>query len=118
MDKSSLSRRQAIQRVAALTALASAAEPMLQAQEGAGPPHQQGRFRSAQDVLPSGVEGVAQPVHLLSLVAMGTPIFDNLGLELIGREAEKRRRWEFLVTASAAPVPGGTGSALNPIATF
>jgi kynurenine formamidase len=72
----------------------------------------------AQDVLPSGVEGVSQPVHLLSLVAMGTPIFDNLDLELIGREAEKRRHWEFLVTASTAAVPGGTGSVLNPIATF
>ncbi len=72
----------------------------------------------AQDVLPSGVEGVNQPVHLLSLVAMGTPIFDNLDLELIGREAGKRRRWEFLVTASPAAVPGATGSVLNPIATF
>jgi hypothetical protein len=72
----------------------------------------------AQDVLPSGVEGVAQPVHLLSLVAMGTPIFDNLDLELISREADKRKRWEFLVTASPAAKPGGTGSVLNPIATF
>jgi len=52
------------------------------------------------------------------LVAMGAPIFDNLDLELIGRKAEKRRRWEFLVTASTAAVPGGTGSVLNPIATF
>lgn len=72
----------------------------------------------AQDVLPSGVEGVAQPVHLLSLVAMGMPIFDNCDLELIGREADRRKRWEFLVTASPAAVPGGTGSVLNPIATF
>ena len=72
----------------------------------------------AQDVLPSGVEGVQQPVHLLSLVAMGTPIFDNLDLELIGRECDKRKRWEFLVTASTAVTPGGTGSVLNPIATF
>ena len=72
----------------------------------------------AQDVLPSGVEGVQQPVHLLSLVAMGTPIFDNLDLELIGREADRRKRWEFLVTASTAATPGGTGSVLNPIATF
>jgi hypothetical protein len=72
----------------------------------------------AQDVLPSGVEGVNQPVHLLSLVAMGTPIFDNLDLELISREADKRKHWEFLVTASTAAVPGGTGSVLNPIATF
>ncbi len=72
----------------------------------------------AQDVVPSGVAGISQPIHVLSLVAMGTPIFDNCDLELIGREAERRRRWEFLVTASPAAVPGGTGSVLNPIATF
>ena len=72
----------------------------------------------AQDVLPSGVAGINQPIHLLSIVAMGMPIFDNCDLELIGREAEKRKRWEFLVTASPAAVPGATGSVLNPIATF
>ena len=71
----------------------------------------------AQDVLPSGVDGV-QPVHTLCLVAMGVPIFDNLDLELVGREAERRKRWEFLVSASPAAVPGATGSVLNPIATF
>jgi kynurenine formamidase len=72
----------------------------------------------AQDVLPSRVEGVSQPIHALCIVAMGMPIFDNCELELVGREAEKRRRWEFLVTASPAAVPGATGSVLNPIATF
>ena len=72
----------------------------------------------AQDVLPSRVEGIAQPIHALSIVAMGMPIFDNCDLELVSREAEKRKRWEFLVTASPAAVPGATGSVLNPIATF
>jgi kynurenine formamidase len=72
----------------------------------------------AQDVLPSGVAGISQPVHALALVAMGMPIFDNCDLELIGKEAERRHRWEFLVTASPAAVPGATGSVLNPIATF
>ena len=72
----------------------------------------------AQDVLPSGVTGIPQPIHTLCIVAMGMPIFDNLDLELIGREAEKRKRWDFLVTASPAAVPRATGSVLNPIATF
>ena len=72
----------------------------------------------AQDVIPSTVTGVPQPIHALCIVAMGMPIFDNLDLELVGREAEKRKRWDFLVTASPAAVPGGTGSVLNPIATF
>jgi kynurenine formamidase len=72
----------------------------------------------AQDVLPSGVAGISQPIHALVLVAMGMPIFDNCDLELIGKEAERRHRWEFLATASPAAVPGATGSVLNPIATF
>jgi kynurenine formamidase len=73
---------------------------------------------AASDVMPSGVEGVAQPIHTLVLVAMGMPIFDNCDLELISREASKRKRWEFLLTAAPIAVPGATGSALNPIATF
>ena len=72
----------------------------------------------AQDVQPSRVEGVSQPIHALCIVAMGMPIFDNLELELVGAEAAKRKRWDFLVTASPAAVPGATGSVLNPIATF
>jgi kynurenine formamidase len=72
----------------------------------------------AMDVLPSGVEGVVQPIHLVVLVAMGTPIFDNCDLELLGREANRRQRWEFLLTASPIAIPGATGSPLNPIATF
>ena len=39
-------------------------------------------------------------------------------LEALGNEAEKQGRWEFLLTAAPLPVPGGTGSPLNPIATF
>ena len=77
-----------------------------------------GNADDAQDVLPSQVAGVSQPIHALCIVAMGMPIFDNLDLELIGREAEKRKRWDFLVTAAPAAVPGATGSVLNPIATF
>lgn len=71
----------------------------------------------AQDVLPSSVEGI-QPVHTLCLVGMGVPIFDNLDLELVGEEAARRKRWEFLVTAAPAAVPRATGAVFNPIATF
>ena len=71
----------------------------------------------AQDVLPSSVQGL-QPVHTLCLVGMGVPIFDNLDLELVGREAARRKRWEFLVTAAPAAVPGATGAVFNPLATF
>jgi hypothetical protein len=49
---------------------------------------------------------------------MGMPIFDNCDLEQLSKETAKRRRWDFLMTASPAAVPGATGSVLNPIATF
>ena len=72
----------------------------------------------AQDVHPSGVEGITEPIHALVLASMGMPIFDNLDLEAVSKEAAKRNRWEFLVTAAPVPVQGETGSVLNPIATF
>jgi kynurenine formamidase len=72
----------------------------------------------ASDVMPSGVEGVRQPIHQLVLIAMGMPIFDNCDLEALSETAAKEHRWEFLITAAPQPVEGGTGSPLNPIATF
>ena len=38
---------------------------------------------SATDVQPSGVDGVALPMHTLLIAALGTNIFDNLDLELL-----------------------------------
>jgi kynurenine formamidase len=73
---------------------------------------------AASDVMPSGVEGVVQPIHQLVLIALGIPIFDNMDLETVSKEAGKRKRWEFLLTASPLAIPGGTGSPLNPIAMF
>ncbi len=70
------------------------------------------------DVMPSMVAGVSQPIHQLLLIAMGTPIFDNCDLEALSKAAAQRNRYVFLLTASPLSVPGGTGSPLNPIATF
>ena len=70
------------------------------------------------DVLPSGVDGVAQPIHRLTLVAMGMPLFDNLDLEAVAAEAERQNRWEFLLVAAPLAVDAGTGSPLNPLAIF
>jgi len=72
----------------------------------------------AQDVLPSGVPGVGLPVHQIVLVAMGLYIFDNCDLEELSKETAKRKKWDFMVTASPMAIVGGTGSPLNPIATF
>ena len=73
---------------------------------------------AASDVLPSGVEGYSHPVHLLVLYSLGVHIFDNFDLERVAAECAKRGRWEFLLTTAPLAVPGGTGSPLNPIATF
>jgi kynurenine formamidase len=70
------------------------------------------------ELMPSPVPGVAFPIHQLLLIAMGTPLFDNCDLEPLSQAAAARHRWEFLLTAAPLSVPKGTGSPLNPIATF
>ncbi len=72
----------------------------------------------SHDVLPSGVDGVAWPVHEILLVAVGMPLFDNCDFESLAKAAVARNRWTFLFTAAPLAVTGGTGSPLNPIATF
>ncbi|MFN0172960.1 MAG: cyclase family protein [Bryobacteraceae bacterium] len=72
----------------------------------------------ATDVMPSQVEGIVLPVHLVLIVGMGVPILDNLDLEAAAVEAASRNRWEFLLTVSPLPVEGGTGSPVNPTAVF
>lgn len=73
---------------------------------------------AASDVIPSGISGVSHPIHVLTLHAMGVHIFDNCDLEEIARVAGEFEQWEFLLTASPLAVDGGTGSPLNPIATY
>jgi kynurenine formamidase len=73
---------------------------------------------AASDVLPSGVEGETHPVHVLVLVALGMPILDNLDLDSVADEAARLGRWEFMVSVAPLVIPGGTGSPVNPIATF
>src|SRR4029079_8628128 len=64
---------------------------------------------AASDVLPSGVEGVAMPIHQLCLIAMGTWILDNCDLEAVSAAAKERNRWAFLLVVSPLAVQGGTG---------
>ncbi len=73
---------------------------------------------AALDVIPSGIEGVTHPVHVFTLHAMGVHIFDNCDLEALAKVCDDKGRWEFLLTAAPIVVKGGTGSPLNPIATF
>jgi kynurenine formamidase len=73
---------------------------------------------NTNDVIPSQVEGVTMPIHQLTLVALGMPLFDNLDLEAVAAEAAKRGRWEFLLTAAPLTASNATGSPLNPLAIF
>ena len=71
-----------------------------------------------QDVRPSRVEGVNQPIHQLFLVAVGTPLFDNCDLERASEQAAKLGRSTFCMTVAPLRVPGATGSPFNPLAIF
>jgi kynurenine formamidase len=73
---------------------------------------------AASDAMPSRIPAVHQPIHQLVLIALGTPLFDNCDLEALSKAAIERRRYAFLLTAAPLAMPGGTGSPLNPVATF
>ena len=73
---------------------------------------------AALDVVPSLVEGVNLPVHLLTIVAMGIDLFDNQDLEALAETAASLNRWEFTLVAAPLAVEGGTGSPINALAIF
>ncbi len=68
------------------------------------------------DTVPSTTEGVAFPVHVLALNAMGLPLLDYLRFEDLRGACETAGRWEFLCLTAPLRVAGGTGSPVNPIA--
>ncbi len=78
-----------------------------------------------QDVAPAGIDPAVtaaddlgpRPLHRFALIYLGMPLFDNLDLEAVAEVAASKGRWEFLLTAAPLPTRG-TGSPINPIATF
>jgi len=70
------------------------------------------------DVMPSGVEGLAIPLHELVIAGLGMLMLDNLDLEAVADAAAARGRSTFLFVGAPLRVPGGTGSPLNPLAVF
>jgi kynurenine formamidase len=68
-----------------------------------------------QYVSPSNLSAA---VHDFALVYLGVHLFDNCDLEALADAAAAKKRWDFLLTAAPLPIPGGTGSPANPIATF
>jgi len=69
-------------------------------------------------VAPSDLIGEPGAVHDFALVTLGVHLFDNCDLEALAEAAAARKRWDFLLTAAPLPIRGGTGSPVNPIATF
>ena len=72
----------------------------------------------ALDVMPSGSKKYELPVHLGLVVQMGSCILDCLDYRAVAAECRKRKQWEFLLTVAPLRVEGGTGSPVNPLATF
>jgi kynurenine formamidase len=70
------------------------------------------------DTAPSTTEGVAFPIHVLALNAMGVHLLDYLQFEGLLERCEPEGRWEFLFVGAPLRIDGGTGSPLNPIAIF
>jgi kynurenine formamidase len=68
------------------------------------------------DTAPSTTEGVAFPIHVLALNAMGLPLLDYLQFEDLRAACERAGRWEFLLVAAPLRIVAGTGSPINPIA--
>jgi kynurenine formamidase len=71
---------------------------------------------SNSDIGPSVVDGVAFPVHVLAINAMGLHLLDYLQFDDLVRLCEAEDRWSFLCVIAPLRLPGGTGSPVNPIA--
>jgi kynurenine formamidase len=70
------------------------------------------------DVKPSGYSWTSHPCHIITLTAMGLPILDATNLEELASTCAELGRYEFLLTINPLRIEGGTGSPVNPIATF
>jgi kynurenine formamidase len=70
------------------------------------------------DQLPSGYVGLPLPLHQVGMVAMGLCMLDTTDVETLAAVTAEANTNEFLLFASPLRIPGGTGSAVNPIAVF
>ncbi|MEU9123289.1 cyclase family protein [Streptomyces sp. NPDC048506] len=68
------------------------------------------------DTAPSAVAGIAFPVHVLAMNAMGLHLMDYLDFEELVPACERQGRWHFLCVIAPLRLPAATGSPVNPIA--
>ena len=70
------------------------------------------------DTAPSSTEGVAFPVHVLAINALGLRLLDYLQFEELADMCESENRWSFWCAIAPLRLPTATGSPVNPIAVF
>jgi kynurenine formamidase len=70
------------------------------------------------DVIPSQVQKIRLPIHLVGIVAMGLHLLDNADLEALAEVCARYRRWEFLLVVAPLVLLKGTASPVNPVAIF
>ncbi|MBM3139905.1 MAG: cyclase family protein [Chloroflexi bacterium] len=58
------------------------------------------------------------PIHEVAIPHMGMPLLDNANFERLSAMCAEVGRYEFLLVIAPLVVIGGTGSPVNPIATF
>ena len=58
------------------------------------------------------------PIHEVVIPHMGMPLLDNANFDRLAEACAERGRYEFLLIISPLVITGGTGSPVNPIATF
>jgi kynurenine formamidase len=68
--------------------------------------------------MPSGYERVPMPLHQVGMVAMGLAILDCADCERLAEVCRSFARYVFCVVIAPLRTPGGSGSAVNPIALF
>ena len=64
------------------------------------------------------VAPLPEPPAVGELVAIGLHLLDNLALGPLAEMAARHDRWAFHLCIAPLRVVGGTGSPVNPIATF
>ena len=71
-----------------------------------------------QDVGPSGFEQVRQPIHLVTIVAMGLHLLDNQDFEPIAAACARTGRYSFFYVVAPLYLERGTGSPATGLAFF
>ena len=70
------------------------------------------------DRLPQPYPRLTSPLHQIGLAAMGLAILDSPDVESLGAVCRELDRFDFLVMCAPLRIPGGTGSAVNPLCVF